>query len=156
MKVAGHELSITPATWAEATALKTAVANALKRSKLDLSGLEMGGLKEDLANLGEDASEIDLGRMSGPVNSLVSLICNLETSDDVRSALFTCAARTNITIGAERFKVTEDFFEKMEHRELYYPIMIEVLKFNLSPFFKNLGSMFPGLGAGIASILKSR
>lgn len=46
-------------------------------------------------------------------------------------------------------KIDRDFFEAAEHRELYYPIMYEVITVNVGPFLKGLASKFGAL-AGIA------
>ena len=64
------------------------------------------------------------------------------TSKRVKDALFKCAEKA--LVGAD--KVDRSFFESVENREFYYPIMTEVIKVNLGPFFKSLGSLFGGPG----------
>ena len=141
MKVNGHELSITPASFAEAMALKKAVADAVRSNglDLDLSGVNING--EDPMS-----SEVD----GKTVGNLLENILALATSPVVTDQLFICAARAVLEIGKEKHKIDRDFFEDVDHRELYYPIMLEVLKVNLGPFFKNLGSLFGGISQMIS------
>ena len=129
-KINGQDFIITPGSFEEAMRLKDAVSKAITRQgiRLDLSGLDGGDI------------------MNTPVEKVGGIIENVlavDSDPEVRVALFSCAARA--TYGKDREKITVDFFEPVERRELYYPIMVEVLKVNLGPFFKNLLSKFETL-----------
>ena len=114
-------LQITIGSFKEATTLQRAIANALKGNA--------GNIK-----LPKSAKEeIDF---SGFLDSLLSVISDTE----VENALFACAARS----AYKGVKVDRDFFEPKENRELFYPIMLEVAKENLGPFFSGVLSKFMG------------
>lgn len=74
------------------------------------------------------------------------------SSKEVRSCLFNCSTRATYR-GAQ---VNQDFFEKEENRELYYPIMVEILTKNIGPFIKGLLSLFGGVGDLLKNYLKSK
>jgi hypothetical protein len=74
------------------------------------------------------------------------------TSKRVNQALFKCCETA--LLGDD--KIDRNFFESVENRELYYPIMVEVIKVNLGPFFKKIGSLFGGQGNILAGFLKSK
>lgn len=116
-------LTITLGSFKEATALQRALANALKGSVSDIKIPK--SVKDD----------VDIG---GFLDSLFSVISDQE----VENALFACASRSAFN----GKKVDRDFFEEAENREHYYPIMLEVAKANLGPFFKGVLSKFMGPG----------
>jgi len=130
MLIEGKELSITPAGFADVFALKRALAVALKRDgiKLDLSGISI-----DTDN--PMASEV------GDIGGILDSILEVATDPAVQKWLFKCCER--VIYGED--KVNQDFFEEPDNRQYYYPIMIEVVKVNLSPFFLKLNSLFSGL-----------
>jgi hypothetical protein len=138
MELDGKALRITPASFANAMELQTAVAEALKGTKLDLSGLAGAGLDSEIEDL------------AGPIGTMVSGVLSVITSKRVENALFECCKTA--LIGDD--KITRDFFEDPEKRELYYPIMTEVVKVNLGPFFKRLGSLFGGAEGMLSAFLK--
>lgn len=136
MNINGKELLVTPGSWSEAMALQKAIGRALKGTKLDLPG-------DSLTELSPDS-----------FGDILGAVLSVATSDEVEAALFVCAERS--TYGADRIKVDRDFFETVENRELYYPIMVEIIKANVGPFFKGLASKFGAL-AGISGVnLKSK
>lgn len=128
-----NKLNITIASFKEAMALKNAVANALSNS----SNVSIS--KEDFSY---NAKNILKSKISDKaIAGFFSLVLNVDTSEEVYNNLMLCAKRASYG----EFRINEDFFDTEEHRELYYPIMFEILKVNLMPFFKSLSSQFGGL-----------
>ena len=129
MKFNKKNLKITMASFEDATNLQDAVATAIKGNSLDIP------------------ESID-----AKINVSTFLDAALNTLSDkrVREALFVCAERALYVDD----KVNSDFFEKEENRELYYPVMVEILKVNLGPFIKGLLSMFGGLGGMLKNFQK--
>lgn len=121
MKIDGKELKITPSSFDEVMDLQDAVGKAITSQKLDI--------KFDASKA--DFTEQDLG---GLLSSIVALI----TSKEVRSCLFKCAERSLF----EADKVDKEFFDKVENRKYFYPIMTEILKVNIGPLFESLFSLF--------------
>lgn len=137
----GIELVVTPASFGEVMALKSAIVRALKEN----------GVKIDLSSI--DLSEKNLEKMElGEVGWILEPILTLATDDDVRKLLFKCCER--VLFGKD--KVDIDFFEKPENRKYYYPIMMEVLKVNIAPFFGLASSLFSKLGDLKDKFLKSK
>ena len=132
MTINGTELRITLGSFQEAMALQKAIGRALKGTKLELP--------EDIT------AELKADMFSG----IIDAVLGVATSDDVEKCLFECAARC--LAGTE--KIDRDFFEKAENRQYYFPIMVEIIKANVGPFFKGLDTQFKGLGQMIASLQK--
>ena len=135
MIIGNSELRINPASLANAFALQKALGRALKDANLSF---DVGDFKKL-----DQAVEKLLPTLA---NGLLAVI----TSDEVEAALFRCAEKA--LLGDK--KVDRDFFEDVENRQYYFPIMIEVIKVNVGPFFKTLSSMFPDLGGKVLDILK--
>lgn len=123
MQVNGRELKVTPASFADARALQKAIGNAIKSERVDIP-----------ASFDVDLSEAEL-------SGVLSAVISVAVSDEVEAQLFKCAARA--LIGED--KVDRDFFEDVDNREFFFPIMLEVAKVNVAPFFKNLASLFSGV-----------
>lgn len=138
MELNGKELRVTVASFARAMELQTAVAEALKGTKLDLTGLSSAGLESEVEDL------------AGPINTMLTGILSVITSKRVENALFECC--TTALWGDE--KIDRAFFEPEDRRELYFPIMTEIVKANLGPFFKRLGSLFGGAEGLLSGFLK--
>jgi len=147
MELNGKRFIVQPAGFEDADELQTAIMEGLKGSKIDLSGLS-----EALAE-GENILEADIGKMSGPIESIIGMALSVCTSKRVKQALFKCCDKI-VLVGDEN--VNREFFENVDNRELYYPIMMEVVKVNLGPFFKRIGSLFGGPGSLITAFLKSK
>lgn len=130
MQLEGKELTITPAGFADVFALKRALALALKRDGINLN---LSGFSINTENPG--ASEI------GDIGGILDSVLEVATDPDVQKWLFQCCER----VVFDKNKVNKDFFEEVDNRQYYYPIMIEVIKVNLSPFFGKLGSLFANL-----------
>ena len=144
MELNGKRFICQPAGFEAAMELQEAVAEALKGNKLDLGGLT-----------GEKASnllETDIGELSGPLETIIGMVLSVITSKRVKAALFVCCEK--VLVGDD--KVNKDFFELVDNRELYYPIMTEVVKVNLGPFFKRVASLFGGHGSLISAFLKQK
>ena len=129
-QIDGVELKITPAGFADVMALKKSISDALRDAgiKLDLSGISIDA---------ENPMQSELGDIGG----IVEMIMSVATDPKVRDCLFKCCER--VLYGED--KVDIDFFDDPGNRVYYYPIMIEVIKINLSPFFLKLGSLFSNL-----------
>jgi hypothetical protein len=131
----GKDLRVTPASFADASSLEKAIGRALKGTRFDLSALPKDS-KEELP--------------SGFLEGAIGMILNVVVSDEVEDALFKCAERA--LLGTD--KINRDFFEAVEHRELYYPIMYEIITVNVGPFMKGLVSKFGALAGIVKSVQK--
>jgi hypothetical protein len=114
----GAEIQIAPAPFKDAMELKNVLFKELASS----------GISFDKINL-EDIEKTGLEQIIKP-------IIQIDTSKDFYNAFFKCAGRCLYNGN----KITEETFEDVTAREDYYLIMLEVLKENLSPFFKGLVS----------------
>ncbi len=132
MKINDKELKITEGSFAEANALQKAMGRALKGNNIELP-----------ENMSKDLSDVEIAGM-------IDAALSVAISDDVENCIFECAKRC--LIGTE--KVTRDYFENVEHRKDYYPIMFAIAKANLEPFIGGLLSQFGGLGAKLGNTLK--
>jgi hypothetical protein len=126
-----RKLEITVASFDEATDLQDAIARALKGNKIDIP----------------DSIDKELN-----ISSLIDAALSVLADKEIREKLFVCAERALY----DRNKVNKDFFEEEENRSLYQPIMIEIIKKNVGPFFKNLLSSFGLSGDLIKNILKQK
>ena len=124
VKLDGNSLNITMASFDEAMELKRALAESIKESKLDISPEVLEG-------------EVD----AKTIGTLVNAILSVGISRRFEQALFTCAKRATFN----NKRVNKDLFEAADMRAYYYPIAIEIIKFNVSPFFKGLSSKFSTL-----------
>lgn len=137
MKIEGLEVNITVGTFAEAMTLKKAVADALKSN----------GIKIDLSGFKIDLDDVDNMKF-GDIGGILELIMSVATDGKVRDALFALGGRCTVGSGEDKVKVTQELFDPSENRHLYYPLMIEIARENLSPFFKfrnGLSSILSGL-----------
>ncbi len=135
MQITGQELKITQSSFADAKALEKAIGRALKGN----GSISLPGSLEDEAT-------------PDTMSTIIDAVLSVAISDEVERALFKCAERA--LVGTE--KVDQDFFEKAENREHFYPIMIEIIKVNVAPFFKNLLSQFGDLIPNLGNFLKSK
>lgn len=121
MQINGVELMGSPASFGDVMGLKKALADALKGTSVSLDNLSPGA----------------------DVGGVLDAILSVSTDEKVRECLFACSKR--FVYGKDKLKINEEFFQDVKHWELYYPIMVEVVKVNLSPFFKglNFGSLIP-------------
>ena len=120
MQIKGSELKITPAGFSDALALEKAIGRALKGTRLELPETVTAEISPDM------------------FSDIAGALLGVATSDEVESCLFKCAERA--LVGTD--KVDRAFFEDIDNRQYFYPIMVEVIKVNVGPFFKGLGSQF--------------
>lgn len=130
MNVNGKELKITPASFMDVMALMKALSDSMKEGGIHFS---LQGFKFE--------GEVEIGDI-GPI---IEAALSVATDDSVRNCLFQCAKKA--LIGQD--KVDMDFFEKEENRQHFFPVMLEIARVNLSPFFGILNS-----GSSILSGLK--
>ena len=151
MKISGVEFHIEAASFMDAMALHKAIGRALKGQKLDL-----GGVSSDVVKTGKDGavdlSSVDLSGAGGIATTIFNLLLGPLCSDEVEAAALSCAKKCYRE--SDKIGIDLDFFEK--NRELYYPLMIEVIKANCGPFIKGLVSSFGDLGPILASGLKQK
>jgi len=135
MQINGMELKITEGSLEEAFALQKALSDALREKGIKFS---LSGIKFD-----EDIFETEMGNVD--IGGIMEMVLSVSTDRRVRECLFALGKRCTIGSGEQSFRITEDFFEKTENRQHYFPIMMEIAKANLSPFFKglNFGSLIP-------------
>ena len=130
------KLKITKSSFDIAFDLQDAMAEAMKGNGISVPG--------DVLEKGQEA-DIDMG---GIIDAALSTISNKK----VRECLFACAEKALYG----DYKVNKDFFDKEENRELFYPIMIEIIKENVGPFMKGLLSSFGGLLGNLGSLPKQK
>lgn len=143
MLIDGKELIVSTASFGEVMALKGAIVKALKENgvKIDLSGINLSE---------EDISKIEIG----DVGWILEPVLTVSTDPAIRDLLFKCCERA--AFGPKKDKIDVDFFEIPENRQYYYPIMMEVMKINIAPFFGRLSSLFTKLKGMKDSLLKSK
>lgn len=124
MTINGSELKITAGSFQEALALQKAIGRALKGTRLDLPTDAKAEVTTDM------------------FSDIIGAVLGVATSDDVEACLFDCAKRC--VIGSEQ--ITRDYFEKVENRKNYFPIMVEIIKANVGPFIAGLSSQLGALG----------
>lgn len=144
MEINEHELKITPASFEEAINLKNAIGKAIKTGKInvDIDKIDI----EDLDNI-EIPSET--------IGDIINAVLAVGISKEIEKCFFDCAKRAMID-NTEKDLINRDFFENVDNRQYYYPIMIEIIKVNVLPFFKGLFSDAGGIGKMIKSILRSK
>lgn len=132
-------LQITLSSFDEAADLHDAVGSALQKSSMNISVKNIDTENPINSELSENA-----------FGEVIKTLLSVTISKEVRNCLFVCCKR----VLYNKEKVDKDFFDKVENRSLYYPIMMEVAKDNLKPFIESLSSQFGGLAAIIKSIQK--
>lgn len=146
MDINGRKLNITPGSMAEAMGLLRAAVSVFRRNGINI-GMPMTKGFIDIEN-------IDLPENT--VESVLKNIADFATDAEVERCLFDCASRVVLESGDGKNteKIDRDFFEKVDNRKYYYPLMLEIARVNLSPFFENLGSMFSGIKENLKNYLK--
>lgn len=115
----GAVLEMTMAPFLEGRKLLAAISSCIKSVKVD-------------ADLGQQSS----------LNSLKDVFLGCLTSKEVEDALLDCLKRC--TYNGQRI-TSWDIFEDLKAREDYMTVCLEVSKFNLAPFTKNLLPLLSGL-----------
>lgn len=130
MKFDKSKLKITPSSFRNAKNLQGAFGRALLKNSLNFG----------LTSINEDdilQSEIS----DNSVGEMIRSVLQLVVSDEVERGLFVCAEKALY----DTQKINEEYFEPVERRSLFYPIMFEIAKVNIGPFIESLFSQFEGL-----------
>jgi hypothetical protein len=86
------------------------------------------------------------------LNTFKDVFARLLSSDAVEEALWACLA----TVTYDKKRVTKDLFNDDEAARCDFLVMQkEVMVYNLTPFFKNLGLLLSGIGQKSTAALKS-
>lgn len=128
----GAKVSIFPADFESAMALKNAVANELSKSNINIENFDIANLMQ------QDISVLE---------PLFKMALAVDSSPSVNEALFACLSKCLY----EGQKITKQTFDDVKAREDYYEIVFGCLKENLTPFFKGLVSKFNQLPAQVKS-----
>ncbi len=135
MSLENLDLKITQGTLQEVFNLQKALSDALrdKGVKFSLKGVTLGKV------LKSEAGETDVG-------GIIDMALSVVTDEKVRSNLLVLCKKATVQVAGNTIKVDFDFFEKVENRQYYYPIMTEILMENFAPFFPGLNfkSLIPG------------
>lgn len=118
----GAELVVTIASFKEGNHLLKTLARELKGVDL-----EMDLSPDTFKNIGDK-----------DVNSLKNLVLQLLQSEAVEAAVMACAKRCLYN----QQRITDQTFEPVEARPDFLPVVWEVMKANLRPFFSGLASLF--------------
>jgi len=140
MKYNKSLLHITPSSFVLANNLKRVIVTEIINSKLNLNLDGKINVKDPLQS---DISGETIG-------SLIQSALQVAVSEDVEKAIFECAKSALY----DKNKIDYDFFEPIETRPLYYPIMLELAKVNMQPFIEGLSSQFGGLTKILKNIQK--
>ena len=131
----GNQLTVSVAPFSEANKLLKTVARELTAVSFDL-----------------DFGNVDLAHISPKdINTLKNAAFQLLQSDVVEASVFKCMERC--LYNGQR--ITAKTFEEENARADYLPVAWEVMKANLTPFFKNLAFASSGSGAPTSNDQKS-
>lgn len=154
MKINGHEFIITPASLEDALDLQDAVFQAIHANKIKFNFLD-DEENQKLIDVKDNSNKSKLENINIPselVGDFFNTLLSLGMSKKLRSCLFECAKSS--TFGKQREAVNRNFFEKHENRQYYFQVMIEVLKVNLTPFYKGLFSQYSDVLKALKNFLK--
>ena len=141
MDIEGRKLKITVSSFAVAMRLLKALAESVKGD----------GIKFDLSTFKINFDALEQTEV-GDIGPIIQAGLSLATDENLRNVLFECAERA--LIGDD--KVDMDFFEEEKNRKHYYPVMVEIARVNLAPFFGGLNSMSLNLGELIGNLQKQK
>jgi hypothetical protein len=128
MEFEKSKLKITPSSFKTAKELERSIGVALNQNRISL-------------NLDGDIDLIESSISGENIGELLRSVLNIAVSREVEENLFKCCERAIY----DNEKINIEFFEKVENRSLYYPIMIEIIKVNVYPFIESLFSQFGAL-----------
>ena len=123
--ILGQEFRLQVGSMLECTVLKLAFIKALKGEgiKLDISGWDFS-----------QGSKTEIGDIGGIADIILGILGN----EDLEKALYTLGKKCLIGSDENASAITVDFFEEVENRKYYFPVMIAILKANLAPFIAGL------------------
>ena len=119
-----YTLKLARASFKDALALKRLVMKKIKVGDIDLGDVDPSKL--------QDIAALDTG--SGFFKSVISQIVMLEADEEIEEAILKCAKKS--TINSE--KITYDLFEDVDMWPHLIDLKVEVLKYNLAPFFRGV------------------
>lgn len=111
----GRTLGMTMAPFSVGSKLYRTIAKELREVKLELPA----GTKS--------ITDLDIGVAKDAILQLIA-------SSELEAVVFECFNRCTL----DGVKVTRETFESEEGREDYFPAALEVVKYNLTPFFRGL------------------
>lgn len=135
----GRELKIQESSFINAMALKHNLGKVLNIKELDLNLDIDDPLKTDIST----------ETIGGMLENMISVA----TDPNIMKSLFKCCEKV---VFLDDEIINESFFNKKENRGLYYPIMLEVLKVNILPFFEKISSMFTGVSGLMGKLQKQK
>ena len=124
-------LKLARASFTDALALKRLVLKKVKVGDISLDNIDPSNI--------QDIAQMDTG--SDFFKSVIAQVMLLEADEEIEQAILKCAKKS--TINNE--KITFDLFEDVELWPHLLDLKVEVLKYNLSPFFKGVLSSFERL-----------
>jgi len=95
--------------------------------------------------------KIDKGLETGLEKIFIDLakyIPDMLLNKDFEKILYKCGEKCIITGKSHAGNLSPEYFDKREHRADFYPLMIEIVKYSLSPFLQGLK------GLDLAAIMK--
>ena len=126
-KIMDQKFRIQVGSLIDCTVLKLAVIKALKAEgvKIDLSGWNGGEI--------------------GDISFLTNAALGVLGDEGIEKSLYTLGKNCLIGSDESAVKVSAEFFEPVENRKYYYPVMSKILMENLAPFFEglSLSSLIP-------------
>jgi hypothetical protein len=109
----------------------------LKTIVNEVKTVDLGGFK-----FGAEVKVEELLKADLPVDALKNVVCQLLGSDAVELAVRDCAK----VCLYDKQAIRQDTFEEENARQDYLPVAWEVIRFNLTPFFRGLGLKSSGDG----------
>jgi hypothetical protein len=154
MRINGKELIISPASFDEAMNLQDAILKSVHDNKIKFDFMNDNDLDSILDDKNDNEDDVlnKVNISSDLIGDFINTIISIGMSKAVRKNLFICAERA--VFGKKKEYITKEFFENTENREYYFSIMIEVMKVNLTPFFKGLFSQYGEVLQNLKSFLK--
>ena len=135
-----NKLKITPSSFEIAMNLNDAVLESINKTKIDIGDFGINDINSD------DPTQIKIN--NNMIETLIKLLLTTMSSKKIRECLLECAKRAIYN----NEKIDIDFFENDDNRPLYFPIMVEIIKSNLAPFFTGITS---ALGNDIMGTIKN-
>lgn len=107
--------------------------------KAGLKAIRQGGIKSKIPDTIQISEMMDMDIKS--ISGIVDAIIDISTSKEVEDLIFKCMERCTYELKGNTDRISRDTFEPEERRRDFFPIAIEVVKYNVSPFFKDLPSL---------------
>lgn len=118
----GRALLMSIAPFAVGTKLFKTVMAELRAVDIDVTKLDLN-------------ADINLAKMDPKLlNVIKNVACEIASSEVIEATLFECMARCTI----DGKKIDRSTFDPPDARQDYLPVAWEVMKFNLTPFFRGL------------------